>query len=406
MEFVQSFEFVKKHKTQIFLPLICLMLFLACFFRIFWIFATVFGIALLLLSDFADTIYYLLFFQLFSCFGKFSVTCTFVGAVLICIKYIIGVIKKQDKFYPIPFVLTCVICFVCSIHFYKIDSKGIYQGFSLIAALFLIYLLFANREKFKLIKCADYLLYGIIVSIAFSLLLLIFKGEIITVFHPYNNDFSRLKLLTSNENSLAIYCSLSLSIYVSTILGTRKDLIKNILLGTTAICVGLFTLSKCFLIIATFIIFYLIFMLILKYKKQSLKIILPLLAVLAIASLIMFSRISTIFERFFISLDSKLDLSVITTGRSDLWTMYINEITSSIPKMLFGVGFFNERLIYYGPHNLLIHLLYRMGFVGLILLGVLTYYYYQSSHKSIKINLKNCLPIIVFFLISMVENFL
>lgn len=118
------------------------------------------------------------------------------------------------------------------------------------------------------------------------------------------------------------------------------------------------------------------------------------------------TRIEVIFERFFAKLDETLSLSYITTGRSDLWTLYINKITSSIPIMLFGVGLFNERLVLIGPHNLLLHITYRMGLVGLIMLGVLAYIYYMESNKTLKLTFKNCLTLLVFFLISMVENFL
>lgn len=406
MELKQSINYVKKHKLQIFVPIILVALFLACFFNVFCYIAIGFAIALISISNFSEIIYYILFVQMFSAIGKFSVTCTFFGAALLCVKYIVGLIKKTEKFYKIPFILTCVICFLGSIHFNEIDAEGVYQGFSLIAALFLIYLLFVYRDKFKIKKCADYLVYGIIVSLAMSLLLMLFKGEHISISHPFNENLTRLKLLNDNENSLAIYCSLSLSIYVSTILSTRKDLLKNIIFGVLTLCIGLFTLSKCFLIICSFIILYLLVMLILKYKKQSLKIVLPILGLLCIIGFALHSRIFTIFERFFISFDEKLSLSTLTTGRSDLWTMYINEIRSSISNMVIGVGFFNKRVIGMGPHNLLIHLLYRMGFVGIIMLCILGFYYYQCSSKQHKLNFKNCLPLIVFILISMVENFL
>lgn len=405
MEIKKAFDFMKKYKTFIFLPIICIMQFLACFFHAFWIIATILAIILLLLSDFAELIYYMLFFQMFSSLGNFSVICTFVASALIIIKYIIGLIRKKEKFYPVPFILTCVICLLGSIHFTKIDELGIYQGASLIVALFLIYLLFTYRDRFKPSKCADFIVCGILATIGISLLTMLFDGRIIQLF-DINGDLKRLKLLTGNENSLSIYCSFALSIFVSRIVNGKGNIFKNIIFSIVTIAVGLLTLSKCFLIVCIIIVMYLFIMLIAKYKLKSFNFIIPAILILGLISLIMHSKIDTIFERFFIETSNKLSLNVLTTGRYDLWTMYINKTRSSIKNMLIGVGFFSERIVDIGPHNLYIHLLYRMGFVGLLMLGILAYYYYQASEKTIKLTYKNCLPLVVFLMISIVESFL
>lgn len=405
MELSRTFEFVKKHKTAIFLPLICFLLFLACFFHGFWIVATIVACILLLISDFAELIYYMLFFQMFTSLGKFSVICTFVSASLIIIKYIVGLVKKHENFYPVPFILTCVICLFGSIHFEKIDGMGVYQGFSLIVALFVIYLLFTYRDRFKISKCADFIVCGILATACISLLTMLFDGGFVKLFGG-EGDMKRLKLLTANENSLSIYCSLSLSIFVSNIVNGKGNIYKNVVFAIVTIAFGLSTLSKCFMAVFVFIIFYLFVMLIAKYKLKSLNFIIPAIVILEIISFAMFSKVSTIFERFFEHAGKHLTLNDITTGRSALWTMYLNEITSSISNMLIGVGFFNVRVVKIGPHNLFIHLFYRMGLVGLLMLGILAYYYYKSSDKSLKLTFRNCLPLLVFLMISMVESFL
>ena len=234
---------------------------------------------------------------------------------------------------------------------------------------------------------------------------MLFDGSLLHVFSDFG-ALKRLKLLTANENSLAIYCSLSLSIFVTRIILGRGRLLKNIIFGLIAISVGLSTLSKCFLFVCTFILIYLFVMLIWKHRLKSLYFILPAIGILFVLALIFKTTIGNIITRLFSKIDEKLTLSEITTGRSDLWTLYLNNITSSIPNMLFGVGFFSERLVQIGPHNLLIHLLYRMGFVGIFMLGVLAYYYYRVSNKSLKPTIYTAMPLLVFILISMVENFL
>ena len=147
-------------------------------------------------------------------------------------------------------------------------------------------------------------------------------------------------------------------------------------------------------------------MLIIFFLIVYLYLIVPGILIIFVFAIVFKTSITNIISRFFSVLNEKLTLSIITTGRSDLWTIYINEITSSIPNMLIGVGLFSKRVIDIGPHNLLIHLLYRMGFIGVFMIGVLAYYYYRDSHKTLKPTIYTAMPIFVFILISMVENFL
>lgn len=405
MESSKVWEFIQKYKSYIFLPIICALQCLACFYYDLWILATCVAVALIIISDFAHIIYYTLFFQMFSVLGKFSVIVTFFAAGVIFVKYITGLIKHTEKIYILPLVLTFFTCLVFSIRHTTIDGAGIYQGCSLIVALFLAYLVFVYRDRFKISKCADFLICGILATLAISAFNMLLDGSLFNVFHNFG-ALKRLKLLTANENSLSIYCSLALSIFITRIINGKGRLIKNILFAIIAMSVGLSTLSKCFLIVCLFMIVYLFIMLIWKHKLKSIYFILPAIAILFIMALIFKTTIGNIITRIFNKLDRELTLSVITTGRSDLWTIYLNKITSSIPNMLFGVGLFSERLINIGPHNLLIHLLYRMGFIGVFMIGLIAYAYYKASHKTLKPTIYTAMPVFVFILISMVENFL
>lgn len=405
MEFSQVSKFIQKYKTFIFLPIICLLQSLACFYYDLWIVATCFAITLVLISDFAHIIYYTLFFQMFSVLGNFSVILTFASSGVILAKYILGLIKHTEKLYPIPLILTVLSCIIFSIRQIHVDGAGLYQGWSLIVALLLCYLVFVYRDRFRISRCADFLMCGIIATAGISCLAFVFDGSLFNMF----NDLGlirRLKLLTANENSLSIYCSLSLSIYITRIINGKGKLAKNIIFGLIAMAFGISTLSKCFLIVCLFMLVYLFIMLIWKHRLKSLYLIIPALVILFLFALIFKTSINNIINRFFSAINEKLTLSVITTGRSDLWTMYINEITSSIPNMLIGVGLFSQRLNDIGPHNLLVHLLYRMGFIGVFMIGLLAYFYYQESHKTMKPTIYTAMPLFVFILISMVENFL
>jgi hypothetical protein len=147
-------------------------------------------------------------------------------------------------------------------------------------------------------------------------------------------------------------------------------------------------------------------MLAMNYKKRSIIFIVPAIAIISIMYFAFRTTIGSTIDRLLLQVDGKFSLRLLTSDRSILWTKYINEITSSMSNMLLGVGLFNKRLIAIGPHNLFIHILYRLGFIGVILLALLGYFYYKVSEKKYKPTIKNSLLLTVFLMISMIESFL
>ena len=171
-----------------------------------------------------------------------------------------------------------------------------------------------------------YLVFGILTTALISLLTILFKTHHSHFVEIFGN-LHRLKLLTGNENSLAIYCSIALSIYISNILTKKDHLVKNIILGLATLSFGISTRSKCFLIVCCFIMVYLFFMLIVKYKLKSFKFIIPTIALFVIFSLIFDGTIDATIKRFAVKVDEELSWNALTSGRSAVWTTYFNEIT-------------------------------------------------------------------------------
>ena len=405
MTITKAIEFFKNNKVKICLPLICVLQFLACFYYDLWIASSVVCVLLLMFSNFGEMIAYILFFQLFSTFGNFSKISVFASVILILIKYIYGLIRKTEKFYTFPFLLTTAICIFYSSFYYEINLTGIYQGFSLIAALYFIYLAFVYRKTINFQQCFEYLMWGIIASAAISLAATILDS---TSINPIVTGLSRMRLLTQNVNSLALYCSFASSYFIYALINRKGIFVKNVILLVFSILFGLSTKSKTYLIVCIVILLYLIFELIKKYKLSSFRFIAAFAILFGVIAIIFRDSISIIFDRFTTVYYSNTDhwLNNLTTGRYNIWLQYRDEIISTIPKLLFGVGFFNKRIIKIGPHSLPIHLVYRMGLVGVILLVFLFYSYYKSLGKRIRSNTKSFLPIFVFILISLVESFL
>jgi uncharacterized membrane protein YoaK (UPF0700 family) len=72
--------------------------------------------------------------------------------------------------------------------------------------------------------------------------------------------------------------------------------------------------------------------------------------------------------------------------------------------MLFGFGFFNEFAGGIIAHNTLIHLLHRVGFVGLIVMCLLIYVYAKQAKSKMKITLSNCLPLLTWLFLALEEQ--
>ena len=358
---------------------------------------------MLYFSTFGEMVAYVLFFQMFSTFGYFSETSIFASVLIVLVRYIIGLIRKTEKFYAVPFIVTTAICIFYSTFWYEISAAGILQGVSLITALYFVFFAFTYRRTLNFQMWFEYLMWGILATAALSYLSTLFVSSDIPI---VATSISRLKLFTQNENSLSIYCSLSLSYFVYALLNKKGNLIKNILFTIVSICFGFATYSKTFLLICIYIIAYLLIFLIRKYKIKSYKIVIAVSVLFGIICLMFKDTLLTTFDRFTIMYKGDHWLNNATTGRYDLWVEYKDAIISSIPKLLFGVGFFNKRLVSIGPHSLPIHIIYRMGLVGLILLAFLFYSYYKALGTRTQRKSKSFLPIIVLIMIGMVESFL
>ena len=179
--------------------------------------------------------------------------------------------------------------------------------------------------------------------------------------------------------------------------------LKSSLLYIFIVCliVGVLTISKAFIICTVLSVGYSLLFLLIKLKKQSWKYILPIILITIIICLCFYDKILTIFGRF-LSGENNSIASSITTGRTDIWKQYFEQIFSTPLKMLFGHGIFAIEVVPIGAHNMYIAVLYRFGIVGtLSLVGLLATYYLEC--KDIHISLYRCLPICMYLFYSLQE---
>lgn len=116
------------------------------------------------------------------------------------------------------------------------------------------------------------------------------------------------------------------------------------------------------------LVFFMFLMYSLILKKKHFYVLVIILMLVTVAVLALSGRISlfeTVIARFSTATEGEnLDVNSLTTGRTDIWAMYLKYILSNIRTALFGdgisVGFYNQM----AAHNTYIDIFRHLGIVG------------------------------------------
>ena len=395
-------DFCLKYNKIIFVAIITGLLFFANLFSPLWIVATVLTLAFYVFLSVGEIVAFCMYFNMFSGIETFYIASLLCGLAVIIAKYVIGLARKKTKVYVLPLTLTFLYIVTFSLINYGYDSNGALQGALIISLLIVSYLLFVYRKQISVDECFKALMLGVVVSTVLALLSMAIPNFAHKIYH-FDGTYKRLKLLCLHQNHLAIICLFAMSYYVYKLVNKKGKTWANILFIVVLLALGLFTLSKAFIVVAAVIILYAFISSIVIYKKKSLKIVIPCFIIMIAACFIAKDLVLKIIDRFVAYNKSSSFMSQITTGRSGIWYRYFNEISSSVQKLLFGVGLFSKELVKIGPHNVLVYFLYRSGLIGIILLAMIIWSYLRAYNGKLAISLKNCLLVIVFIVVAMEE---
>lgn len=398
-------EYILKNKLPLMLAISTLMLFFANFFSPLWIVATIFVTVSFLFFDVNQIICALMYLLLFSRIGTAYVY-SFGGAlVVLLIKYCIEIKKKSKKVFFVPLVLSLLYILIFTFRYEQINSLGIEQGILIIALLFVAYFAFVYNKEINLGDCFKYLTLGIAASLVLGLVSLLFDNFSISVIYD-DGIYKRLQLFCYHTNNLGIICLFSIAYFVQKLINCDIKDWKSLLCILFCVFVGIFTLSKTFLLGFAFIVFYFLVCCACRYKKQSIKYILSTIFIILIFGIVFNNVLVRVVDRFSAYIINGTLWDRLTTGRSDIWARYFEYISSSVLSMLFGYGLFNSMGLSAGPHNVFLHLIYRTGLIGFILLCVIIIFYYKNSETKLKLTLKNSLLIFLFVILGFVEMIL
>lgn len=398
-------KFYKTKGKYILLAVITALLFFANFYDPLWIVACVFLAGLYATCSVAELFYFTMYFELFSSWDLFFVVNLLIAFVCLTVRYIIDVKQKRKQVFTLPLVLTFVIVLIFGLIHYSVDLDGFSKGGFFVAILFVVYYVFVYHKDIKLDKCFKFLTIGLIVSGLLGAVSLLFDSPLKSIIYIDTEGYKRLQLYSFHTNFLSMLCLFNMAFYIYQIVNQKGRTLESVICILISSVVGILTLSKTFLLLFALMAIYLIIHLIVKYKKHSWKFVIPIV-VIAIVLVACFHDFLIDIAQRFLAYDTGSLLSKLTTGRTAIWEKYIDSARSSVLKMLFGVGLFTKDIISIGPHNVFLFLIYRIGVVGIILLCVLIYSYAKCSQTKLKLTLKNCLPVLLWLVISLEEMIL
>ena len=247
----------------------------------------------------------------------------------------------------------------------------LYTGIGPIFKIFIGFLLIIciiQSKTFEKLNCKRLVLFyscGIITS---SVCAMLFPNLV----EPYVSSLvvrledesavGRFSGLFSNPNYFSIEISIALACHVVLYISNEENGKELMLIGIPLIILGIMSQSNGFIISVIIMSFFLYIM----YLRNNAGKAIFVIGIILMLLLLFRRQAISIYNRYFSRFASlefeDTSLSQITTGRIDIWRMYLEKILSE-PKILFlGNGI--ETTLNRGAHNVFIEMLFCMGIIG------------------------------------------
>ena len=175
----------------------------------------------------------------------------------------------------------------------------------------------------------------------------------------------------------------------------RKEyLLISVLIVILLYC-GMLSSSKSFIIVATFTIIVWILEIMFMKKKIVHKLIIISCIVLAGVFIVSSVEFNELLQMQVQRFSNANNVSNLTTGRSDLWKMYIEEISQNARIFFVGQGLSNILVQGRASHNTLIQIIYQFGIIGVI--GIITWIilFFKKHVTIIVFNKKNFIKYLI-----------
>ena len=288
---------------------------------------------------------------------------------------IIPVIKIVffDKVFSIDkkclFSYMLLLVYICTVSFTEI------QSFLRIAFGLIILVCVFQNETGKRINCKHLIVFysvGIIMSALFAATNSRAAAPYISNLVVRLSDGSALYRFTglySNPNYFSIEVSLALAGNLVLFMSKEEKWYELVLIGGLLFWLGIVSQSKTFTISLAFMLVYTI----IYYGRHKPTYLLGLMLLILSAAFFFKTEVRSFFEKYlyrFISLnENNSSIDDITTGRIEIWKMYIDAFISDFRVLFLGNGI-GSKVLNYDAHNMYIESIYCLGIIGSAIYGV------------------------------------
>lgn len=305
---------------------------------------------------------------------------TFFGFLLVMFvagffaRYIIKLCKGQKKLDAKMLFSVIILVVYC---LFMLGDFRLKLFVNVFVGIMLVYAFYLFLDEVKYQELAVLFAFAVCLNIVYALVL--DRFDKLTIIGG-DDFYSRFRALTSNPNSLSILATLSTAMLLTLFLNNKFKIAYIPLLVISSGGV-LSTISKAGLITLTFVwLFFIVAYPLCNLKQFNKK---KLIAYLStILSLI---AVCVILASYLKSAISRLDLkgeglfailSNTTTGRTEIWDIYLKALTKNAKSFLFGYGISAPSIGQYGgsadynAHNQLLQIFYHIGVMGFVLICV------------------------------------
>ncbi len=318
-----------------------------------------------------------------SCFGwgdKGYYLAFGVSSALLMIKKVVIALKEKQAVsqtvkISVLWLSLAVIYTAYTLIVNGIDWRRTGIGLDMLQTCVLAFLLRKTVDYKRVLVC---LWLGIIASFSIAYIFCMegARHEFITGYVEY-----RFGAFFNNENTMAVYCTFCSSCFIALILSGRIEEKKYIICPFVATLIGLFVVSKAFILLN--IVLYIAWIIIgfIKAKKKLYHAIFVGIAliIVTILCLIYKDKVEFMLNRFYGKNDGNF-WDHLTTGRMDIWKEYIANWLSSPRTILFGNGFTAPKISSgYYEHNVYIAFLNQYGILGSAILVFAAVYTVKQS---------------------------
>lgn len=251
------------------------------------------------------------------------------------------------------------------------------------------------KENMTFETCTLFLTAGVLTACISAELLMKYPHMIdyIEVTDGEAIDIIRLSGFNGDPN----YYSAQIIVAIAAIIIVLSKTVRKSLIGIQIFVImiliyfGLKSISKMFIILLGCIILVWVFNLIIQNRNLTYKSTIVLFALTVIGFVILNNIFSEQINLYLMRLGYITDTASLTTGRSELWRVYLDYLMNHPDKIYFGIGLSPDQVqILYNSNNAhltLIEIIYQVGFFGGLLLLLWWRSIWHEVDNKIKLNL-------------------